>query len=213
MKLAGELIRERRKRKGWSQTILGDLVGMSAATIHRIEHGEKIPTDQEAAMIAGLLGLEHQELLDACQAARAAHTGHVPRSSFRTQWDTAHPASYAGAVWIQLYPAPETRLQEHQFTLRWGVWERTGSACFAEHQDSLVLRHYKHNDDLGLPLFLTLSHPCYAVFGKGDPPEGVPSVDINAHWRRVEPPEPGQVWRFVRHFAAWYLKRLFKRAH
>ncbi|GAB5493624.1 MAG: hypothetical protein Phog2KO_38390 [Phototrophicaceae bacterium] len=205
-KLVGELIRERRKRKGWSQTILGDFVGMSAATIHRIEHGEKIPTDQEANLIAGFLGIEHSLILEACQLSYDEHP-QLPKTAYKLNWETAHPASYSGAVWIQISPQAEFRHEAHHFTLRWGAWERKGNFLLPDNQDAVFLRHYKHNDGLGLPLFLTLSHPCYVVFGKTDLTDD--SIDINLQWRRVEPMPPDILWRYTKSYCAWFWARLF----
>jgi len=204
-KLAGELIRERRKRKGWSQTVLGDFVGMSAATIHRIEHGEKIPTDQEATLIADALGIEANLMSEACQLSREKQPT-IPQSAYKEMWKTAHPATYSGPVWIQISPLAENRTEEHHFTLRWGVWERRGNFILSDGQDKIFLSHYKHNDGLGLPLFLNLSHPCYVVFGKDDIVADM--IDINFHWRRVEPPEPGQMLRFTIHYLKWFGRRI-----
>ena len=211
MKIAGEIIRERRKRKGWSQTVLGDMVGMSAATIHRIEHGERIPTDKEVSMIAGMLGIAHDELLTAFNEARTNNHSHPPKSVYKNKWDTAHPANYAGAVWIQIYPAPENSYLPHEFTLEWGVWLRKGTIHYTAGQPYIYLEHYKHNDGLGLPLFLTLSHPCYVVFGKGNAPDGEPMLDIQRGWQRTEPPPPGQFFRYVWHFVKWYFNYLLRR--
>jgi len=205
-KSPGDLIKERRRRKGWSQTVLGDLLGMSAATIHRIEHDEKIPDDHEAILIAETLGIETTVLLDACHSPQP----HLPKSSFKTQWDTAHPASYSGPVWVQVLPQAETRHLAHEFTLRWGVWERKGVLNFNEEQASVYLLHYKHNDGLGLPLFITLNYPSYVVFGKGEV-YGEKTLDINFGWRRTEPPEPNQLWRYLSHYMRWYLRNLLQR--
>lgn len=202
----GDIIKERRRRKGWSQTILGDLVGMSAATIHRIEHGEKIPTDDEALLMAERLDIESAILLQACHTAQP----HIPKSSFKTRWDTAHPSNYSGPVWIQVMPQAETLYLPHEFNLRWGVWERHGLLNFTEEYPSIYLLHYKHNDGLGLPLFVTLNHPCYVVFGRGEVFEEK-TLDINFGWRRVQPPEPNQLWRYASHYLRWYLRRLFQR--
>lgn len=204
-KLVGDLIKERRKRKGWSQTILGDFSGMSAATIHRIEHGEKIPTDQEAHILAGFLGIEHDMMLEACQFSHNQQPS-LPKTAYKIKWETAHPATYSGAVWIQITPQPELRHLVHNFTLRWGVWERQGDFTLADNQDKIFLAHYKHNDGLGLPLFLTVSHPCYVVFGKTDLP--TETIDINFHWRRVEPPAPDMMWQFMKSYLVWFWQRL-----
>lgn len=210
-KPAGEIIKERRKRKGWSQTVLGDMVGMSAATVHRVEHGEKVPTDQEALMIAGMLGIEHEEMLLACQKTRENQSGQIPKTSYKLQWDTAHPASYAGNVWIQIYPSPENRTLPHEFTIRWGVWERKGSITLEGDNTYQYLWHYKHNDGLGLPLYLTLNHPCYVVFGKGEPPDPVNVMEIHFGWRRVEPPPPHQLWQYCEHYVRWLIKSAIKK--
>ena len=211
MQSAGDIIRERRIRKGWSQTVLAELVGLSAEMIQRIEYGERIPTEGEANMIAGMLGIEHADLLAAFNAARRNPNEAVPQSSYQMKWDTAHPASYAGEVWIQVYPATETRHLQHEFTLEWGVWARTGTIQFAKEQPYIYLAHYKHNDGLGLPLFLTLSQPCYVVFGRGVPSHDGLVIDINRGWRRTEPPPPGQFFRYVWHFGKWYIKYLLRR--
>lgn len=202
----GELIKERRRRKGWSQTVFGDFVGMSAATIHRIEHSEKIPTDQETALMAETLGIELTVLLEACHTSQPQ----IPKSSFKTQWETAHPASYSGPVWIQVVPHAETRHLIHEFSLRWGIWERKDILSFSEEQASVYLLHYKHNDGLGLPLFMTLSQSCYVVFGKGEV-NNEKTIDINFGWRRIEPPEPNQLWRYTKHYINWYLRKLMQR--
>ncbi len=204
-KLVGDLIKERRKRKGWSQTVLGDFSGMSAATIHRIEHGEKIPTDQEASIIAGFLGIDHEVMLQACQDAHNQQP-QLPQTAYKTDWQTAHPATYSGKVWIQITPQPGLHNEGHSFTLRWGVWERKGEFTVPVNQDKIFLAHYKHNDGLGLPLFLTLSHPCYVVFGKTDLLDE--AIDINFHWHRVEPPPPDRMWQFIKNYIQWFWKRL-----
>lgn len=209
-KFIGEIIKDYRKRKGLSQTVLGDLVGMSAATIHRIEHGEKIPTDAEATLLAEQLGVSTGTILDACQTTREQQPS-LPQSSFKTNWQIAHPATYSGPVWIQITPYKESRSVTHHFKIRWNVWERTGTLTFDADYESIYLEHYKHNDGLGMPLFLTLSHPCYVVFGRGEPPEQ--AIDINFQWIRVEPPPPDQLWRYLVHYVGWFYKRLtqFKR--
>lgn len=208
---AGYVIRERRKRKGWSQTVLGDMVGMSAATIHRIEHGEKIPTDNEAALIAGMLGISQEQLLEICITDRervSSQSPALPQSSFQPQWDYAHPANYSGYVWIQLTPSPENKHLPHEYTLVWGHWQRTGTLIFED--DSLYLLHYKLNDGEGLPLFLTLNQPCYAVFGKGKPPEAIHTIDIASNWERTHPMPPAQLRALIRDYLRFYLRRLLR---
>ena len=205
MQHIGEIVKEKRKRKGWSQTVLGDFAGMSAATVHRIEYGEKIPTDQEAELLATALGLDVQATIEACENSKT-HNNHPPKSSYKTEWDYAHPASYAGRVWIQLYPQTENRHLPHEYQLRWGAWEHRGTLVFSD-QEHLSLQHYKYNDGAGKPLFLTLSHPCYAVVGRDSAPDQPPH-DITFGWQRVEPYMPGQMARLL-----WvYIQRLLHRS-
>jgi len=204
-KYVGEIIRETRKRKGLSQTVLGDLVGMSAATIHRIEHGEKIPTDAEITAIAEQLSINSTRLLEAALFTREQQPT-IPPTSYKTVWQTAHPSHYSGPVWIQITPLKENRKLIHQFQIRWNVWERMGEIMLTDDQKTIFLAHYKHNDGLGLPLFLTLSYPCYVVFGKGEPPDK--AMDINFQWVRFEPMPPNQLWLYVTHYIAWFFKHL-----
>lgn len=208
---AGELIREKRKRKGWSQTVLGDFVGMSAATVHRIEHGERMPTDQEVQLLANTLGLDDALLLDTFVKDRHTRQNQLPHSAFKAQWDYAHPAIYTGKVWIQVLPASDHWHEPLRYRLRWGVWEKSGELTFDAADNRLSLVHYKHNDGLGLPLFLELSYPCYVVFGKDEPPDQC-QQDIHSGWRRVEPVPPGQSLRFaadfIRQSVALFLRKL-----
>ena len=47
-------IRELRKEKGWSQSDLSDLTGLSARTIHRIENGQVKPSVESAKALAAV---------------------------------------------------------------------------------------------------------------------------------------------------------------
>ena len=202
MKIPGDLIRDKRKRKGWSQTVLGDFVGMSAATVHRIEHGQRIPTDQEASMIAGMLNLDAAELIELFNQVRnqpPSKGSVVPETSFRIAWEYAHPANYAGRVWIEVYPQPQTRHLPHELTLRWGPYEYRMTLQFADQQEFISLLHFKSNDNEGLPILAQVSHPSYLVFGKEAPPV-TPNFTLYTGWRRVEPYDARQVLRFAGHF-------------
>lgn len=207
---AGEMIREKRKRKGWSQTILGDFVGMSAATIHRIEHGEKFPTDSEVNLIAGMLGLDCNQLQTAFEQDHQNRKQRLPESAYRTEWDYAHPAIYAGKVWIQIYPQPAHKTEQVTYTLRWGPWQKTGTLNF-NGAERLSLIYYKHNDQQGLPQFLSLSAPCYVVFGKDEPPDQNP-IPIYFGWQRVEPYPPRLIMRFAWDFVRQSLRLIFSRS-
>lgn len=196
MNLIGDLIREKRKRKGWSQTVLGDFVGMSTATIHRIEYGEKIPTDTELILFANALSLELQILYDACAEARKIRpTRKLPAFAYKIDWQFAHPSTYSGQVWIQVTPLSENRDKPHHYSIRWGKWAYEGQLQFDKY-DSLYLLHYKHNDGEGLPIVFHISEPSYAVFGKETYPEDA-LIDITLGWKRVEPYSLTQMWRLT----------------
>lgn len=204
----GSIIREKRKRKGWSQTVLGDLVGMSAATIHRIEHGERFPTDQELVLFADVLGIDSAQLTqyvtEDCQKHQPAG---IPETSYQTQWDYAHPADYAGRVWIQIHPKtkPPTTLDVH---IRWGAWQYHDTHTL-ENMKSIIFWHYKFNDGQGLPITITLSHPCYVVFGKDKPPDKN-VIDIIHQWQRVEPMSIFQLLRYLINFIPVYIGWQFR---
>lgn len=196
MNLIGDLIREKRKRKGWSQTVLGDFVGMSTATIHRIEYGEKIPTDAELILFADALSLELQTLSDACEETRKIRpTRKLPDLAYKTDWRFAHPSTYSGPVWIQVKPLPENYDEPHHYSIRWGAWKYEGQLQFNDHQ-SLYLLHYKHNDGEGLPIVFQISEPCYVVFGKETYSEQT-IIDITLGWERIAPYSLVQLWKLT----------------
>lgn len=206
----GTVIKEKRKRKGWSQTVLGDLVGMSAATIHRIEHGERLPTDTELELFAETLSLDISQLSQfVTEDSQKSKDNIVPATSYLTQWDYAHPADYAGRVWIQIYPKA-TSANPLDIHIRWGAWQHTGSYLISG-SNSLTLWHYKFNDGLGLPLTVTLSEACYVVFGKDSPPDK-PVIDIIHQWQRIEPMTLFQTIRylfnFIRVYITWRIQHL-----
>ena len=205
MNQLGIVLKEKRKRKGWSQTILGDLVGMSAATIHRIEHGEKIPIDDELSLFADILGLEVAELVQfASEDRQAVRNSIVPATSYHTQWEYAHPADYAGRVWIQIYPKSGLNAEPIKIQIQWGAWQYQASHLIEEHK-SIILSHYKFNDGQGLPLIIQLSQPCYVVFGKDAPPDKV-FIDIINQWQRIEPMGFLQMIRLIGNYLSIYIK-------
>lgn len=205
MNQLGIVLKEKRKRKGWSQTILGDLVGMSAATIHRIEHGEKIPIDDELKLFADTLGLDTTELVQyATEDRQAVRNTIVPATSYHTQWEYAHPADYAGRVWIQIYPQTRSAADPLQIQIQWGARQYRDSLPVDDHK-SIVLSHYKFNDGQGLPITIQLSQPCYVVFGKDTPPKKF-VVDIINQWQRIQPMGVLQLMRFVLNFVLTYIK-------
>lgn len=62
MSIGGAKIREWRRKQGLTLEVLGDLIGVSKATMHRIEKGKKIPTDKEIENIAEALDLKPERL-------------------------------------------------------------------------------------------------------------------------------------------------------
>lgn len=201
----GTVLKEKRKRKGWSQTILGDLVGMSAATIHRIEHGEKIPIDDELNLFADTLDLEFSELVEfAIEDRQTLKNVLVPATSYQLQWEYAHPADYAGRVWIEIYPQAKSKPTTLDITIQWGAWQYQESFPVTDDK-SITLSHYKFNDGQGLPLVVQLSHPCYLVFGK-DTPSDKATIDIIDRWQRIQPMTLPQTLRFIFNFVAVYIK-------
>ena len=210
----GTTIKDKRKRKGWSQTILGDLVGMSAATIHRIEHGERIPIDDELKLFSDTLDLELSKLIDFATEDRLSNKNTiVPATSYQTHWEYAHPAEYAGRVWIQIYPQAKSLSDGIHIQAQWGDWQYQSILDISNHK-SIVLSHYKFNDGQGLPLIFQLSQPCYVVFGKETPPD-IHTIDIINQWHRIHPLSLPQTLRFIINFVVtfttWHIKNIFKR--
>ncbi len=58
----GALVREAREGRGWSQAQLGSLVGVTGATISRIESGERDPSWRLAHRIAVKLDIDLNSL-------------------------------------------------------------------------------------------------------------------------------------------------------
>ena len=56
-------IRELRKEKGWSQSDLSDLTGLSARTIHRIENGQVKPSVESAKALAAVFELPFSDFM------------------------------------------------------------------------------------------------------------------------------------------------------
>jgi len=62
MNIGGLKLKAERKKRGMSLKILYDLTGISEASLSRIENGEKIPDENEIALLAGSLRLEKNNL-------------------------------------------------------------------------------------------------------------------------------------------------------
>jgi hypothetical protein len=98
----------------------------------------------------------------------------------RHDWTFAHPANYAGPVWIRVTTPDEHRFFPHEIVLEWGHWKYTGMLEFQQ-GNSVSLMHTKADDGLSLPIHLHISHPCQVEFGQGRPSAG-PTIDINRNW-------------------------------
>lgn len=72
MRTAGRIIREKREKMGRTVQGLADFVGVSKATMSRIETGQRIPCDSEIKAIAEVLDLEYTFLISAFDAQRQA---------------------------------------------------------------------------------------------------------------------------------------------
>jgi transcriptional regulator with XRE-family HTH domain len=53
-----DLVRQLRKRRGWSQEYLAAASGVSRPTIQRIERGQVIPSPEIAMSLAAVLGVD-----------------------------------------------------------------------------------------------------------------------------------------------------------
>ena len=62
--ILGERIRAVRKKKGLTQTELGNAVGVEIKTIHRWEKGERTPRVEELKRLAKALNVDVNELLN-----------------------------------------------------------------------------------------------------------------------------------------------------
>lgn len=69
-KSLGEILREKRKAKGWSQGLLAKKANTSASSISGYEIGRSIPNLYIACDIAKALGCEVEELIEKTSKAR-----------------------------------------------------------------------------------------------------------------------------------------------
>ena len=57
-------LKQERLRRGWTQTDLGFHARMTAAEISRIETGRLIPYPGQLNRLVGVLGIQHQQILE-----------------------------------------------------------------------------------------------------------------------------------------------------
>jgi hypothetical protein len=98
-------------------------------------------------------------------------------------WNYTHPADYAGLVWIRIEADEEQRHLRHDYIVRWGPWEYSGTLDF-NNRDVVTLMHTKQKDDEPHKLHFAISQPCRVNFGRGIAPPG--AVDINKGWKKKD---------------------------
>lgn len=103
---------------------------------------------------------------------------------FKNQWVYFHPAKYAGKVWTRIIANPENRKKLHEYLIRWGSWEYKGKLSFSD-CNCISLIYTKGGDGLSVPIFLTISPPCYVSFGQGEPLDEH-ATDVNYGWSRFD---------------------------
>lgn len=103
---------------------------------------------------------------------------------FKNQWVYCHPAIYKGKVWIRIITRHENTEMLHEYVIRWGPWEYKATLLFSGHE-CLSLMHAKGDDGLSVPIFFTISPPCYVLFGQGEPLDDY-VIDVDYGWYHVE---------------------------
>jgi transcriptional regulator with XRE-family HTH domain len=88
-------IRELRKEKGWSQSDLSDLTGLSARTIHRIENGQVKPSVESAKALAAVFELPFSDFMSS--SSESATKEKRPRKESSSAWlGSTLPSSRVG---------------------------------------------------------------------------------------------------------------------
>jgi transcriptional regulator with XRE-family HTH domain len=64
------VLKESRLEKGYSESELGDMLGLSHVSISHWEGGRRIPQDRQLRRLAEILELDLDELLDLAEAER-----------------------------------------------------------------------------------------------------------------------------------------------
>lgn len=77
----GEVVRQARKQAGLSQEALGAKVGVSGAAVGQWESGKTTPSGANTLRLIDILGLDADDLLDACYGVREARAACTSRAS------------------------------------------------------------------------------------------------------------------------------------
>lgn len=77
-------IKELRKGKGWSQSDLSDLTGLSVRTIHRIENGQVKPSVESAKALASVFELPFSDFMSSSSESPPKEKG--PRKGSLSAW-------------------------------------------------------------------------------------------------------------------------------
>ena len=90
------------------------------------------------------------------------------------------PSAHSGPVWMRVagynLPGPVP----HLFEISWGPWYREFKRTLLPSED--VFLRLSKQDNLSLPLRVSVNPPCRISFGIGKPPSGSHSEDINPFW-------------------------------
>jgi hypothetical protein len=105
-------------------------------------------------------------------------------ADFKRVWEWQYPESYSGLVWVHVRPKPETRFQDHPYTILWGPWQYRSVLKFGSEQ-SVALVHTKGNDGPSGSIIFDIHPPCSVHFGQGNVPSAAVIEPINDEWTLV----------------------------
>ena len=60
--MTGKTLRERRQEKGWTQSYVGEQVGITSVSVHDIETGKNRPSYNVLLKLCKLFNIEHGEV-------------------------------------------------------------------------------------------------------------------------------------------------------
>lgn len=158
-----------------SQKVVAERLGCSVAAVSRYERGEVLIPRPMAETLDQFFKAQGELL-----AERDVLDGTwLPRGAFRTRWGHNHRAEYSGPIWLRLVPDPVFAGELHRIELTWGTWR----LCHEQKLEAAgaYFAHTKGDDGRSVPLEMTISPACHAVFGEGEAP-GRPVIDINHGW-------------------------------
>lgn len=177
------LLTESFLKKNWPQAELGSALNLEASAGQVIVLPLLVASEEivfkQYPLLRDKLYLRWEEGLDALVTKLANLIGR----EYKNEWVYCHPAEYAGKVWVRVVTQLENSKTLHEYVIRWGSWEYNSTLSFGGRQ-CLSLTHAKGDDRLSIPLFFTVSPPCYVSFGQGEPLDDHP-LDINFGWARV----------------------------